>query len=212
MRSLIFILILYSFSAEGQKMKKEKLPPPATVEADIEIRYEHTHRYTIAQLRKRFLLKKSKQVLLISYTCTNEECISTSIVDNNDTQPAKAPVNKVRHGVDTLGYKEVREIMILNSDQVDSLMTMMYNVRQISGPRATLGCYYPRNSIVFLNALNEKVAFIDMCFECYNLVASHKDLKADETLKGKYEMMREFFYNAGIMYGTVTKNPLEESK
>lgn len=163
------------------------------------LKYTDRH-YPIEELRNRSPFSGSTDVLLISYTPTKAECLRQPRVIFSDRHNDTGVCKIQKACTDTLGYREVREILTLTDDQKDSLMYLLYNIEHTEGDYIMCGEHCPMHSIVFLNELHEKIAFIDMDFSCSTLRASDEKIKADELFKGKYKLIRYFFFNAGLKY------------
>lgn len=60
----------------------------------------------------------------------------------------------------------------------------------------------PRNAILFYDNENNLIGFLEICFECNNYRSSNMDITIGELCKQKMQLMKEFFKDCGIKYGT----------
>jgi hypothetical protein len=64
------------------------------------------------------------------------------------------------------------------------------------------GCYEPRNGIVFVDSKENVFAYIEICFECQQHRFSSRRIKPWDNCEQKYNMLRHFFADQGIKFGT----------
>ncbi|KAF2515282.1 hypothetical protein [Flavobacterium foetidum] len=62
-------------------------------------------------------------------------------------------------------------------------------------------CYMPRNAVLFLDANNKIIAYLEICFGCDNYRSSDKRLNIGEYCNTKYKMLKSIFENSSIKYG-----------
>ena len=59
----------------------------------------------------------------------------------------------------------------------------------------------PRNAILFLDADNKVIAYLELCFSCKHFRSSDKRLSIGEYCGTKYDMLKSIFGSNGIKYG-----------
>lgn len=160
---------------------------------------------------------------------TREELITDSVnkhcIHQNKFSPAERlknfPFNKAAYvSIASFGLKEnslgneiprrrgkvdiaqLKDIIALNADQVDTLTDILYN----TGYKGNFysfseGCYIPRNAILFMDAKGNAFEYIEICFGCEGFKASSKKVKTGDFCAEKYELLKIFFRNAGIKFG-----------
>jgi hypothetical protein len=115
--------------------------------------------------------------------------------------------NENYHGLpikhDTVCILKLKEKKLLNSVQVDSLTSILYNIGQKGNVfKLTMAsCYEPRNAILFINAKGKAVQFIEICFACGRTKESDEKIDNGITCNQKLELIRSFFIKQGIKYG-----------
>ena len=63
----------------------------------------------------------------------------------------------------------------------------------------------PRNAILFYDNENKLIGFIEVCFECRNYRTTDKRITLGEECNQKFDMLKEFFVECGIKFGTIEK-------
>lgn len=111
--------------------------------------------------------------------------------------------NEIRENAKYCAIESVK----LNQAQVDSLSNILLNHNVSTKGKVTssvLGCYTPRNTIIFLDKSENPIGFIEICFECEQMYASNSVLEemAETRLCNiKLSRVKELFQNVGIHYG-----------
>jgi hypothetical protein len=72
---------------------------------------------------------------------------------------------------DTISLSRLEQIKLLNASEVANLTDIMYNTcfRATIIEKTSMGCYFPRNAILFLDSVSRAFAYIEICFECYGI-------------------------------------------
>jgi len=115
----------------------------------------------------------------------------------------------------TIDSTKIKEHVILTEPQIDSLTHILHNFGY-KGRIANLtgrGCYNPRNAILFYDAQNHLIAWIELCFECGCHRLSSEKIDMGDLCRDKYWHLQKLFYQCGILLGTVqgTMYPLSVS-
>jgi hypothetical protein len=97
-----------------------------------------------------FPFNKSDKIQLVSYHTRRDSYSDRDLINNG------------KFSVDN-----IQQEMTLNSDQRDSLFSILYNFKPVPAGLDTLqaDCYNPRHAIVFYDK-KEAIAFFEICFEC----------------------------------------------
>lgn len=191
-------------------------------------RCELTNQYSTEQRRNMYPFNKAETVLFIAYEnhqiytyktttvsdttylpdgkqlifekridATYDPCTSSKVI--KDWQLLKEDGEKER-------YCAIESIK-LNQAQIDSLSNLLLN-HQISTKGSVssiqLGCYFPRNTIIFLDKAEKPIGFIEICFECLEMHGSNtvlQELAETRLCLIKLSRMEELFKSVGIHYG-----------
>ncbi len=218
---LTFVFCLFFFVSFAQK-KKQKTPAPimppskadyAVLEKRMVCMYRN--KYSPVKRLKFFPFNRYKTVMLISFEPPD---ISAEIVY---TDTSKIPINtpikeEVYHALlekrQKLDSTRLKERKILSASEVNKLTNVLYNfgytstksykgllIAESDGYR----CYEPRNAIVFLDKDGLIAEYIEICFECHRRKESSEKIKMGEFCEDKYDLIRKYFRDTGIKYGTV---------
>ncbi|MEH3112066.1 hypothetical protein [Pedobacter terrae] len=208
----------YSFRPKEKKFEISPpiMPPSAADYAVLEKRMAclYRNKYSPIERLKFFPFNQYKKIMLISFELPEP---SADIIYTNTS---KAPINspdkkeiykallKRNKKLDSMRLKEKK---ILSALEVDQLTNVLYNFGYTSTkPYKNLllpadegyRCYNPRNAIVFLKEDGLIAEYIEICFECHRREESSEQMKTGEFCTEKYDMIRKYFRNTGIKYGT----------
>lgn len=105
---------------------------------------------------------------------------------------------------DSLNESTFDEIQILNTQQIERLTDIVYNYgfKEEVNIIVVKACYMPRNAILFYDNENNLNGFLEICFECNNYRSSNKEITIGELCTQKMQLMKDFFKDCGIKYGT----------
>jgi hypothetical protein len=98
----------------------------------------------------------------------------------------------------------VKNLTIL---QVEKLTDILYNYG-FGGPisiNVVSQCYNPRNAILFLDSTGKVFEFLEICFECERIKQSSPKIVIGDICNQKLDMLKNFFRNNGVEYGTANK-------
>jgi hypothetical protein len=68
-----------------------------------------------------------------------------------------------------------------------------------------VGCYNPRNAIIFITENPKQFEYIEICFECRNTRMSSPKNDWGPFCSNKYELIQKYFKKKGILFGTTEK-------
>jgi hypothetical protein len=158
---------------------------------------------TIADFNKNFPLNATQKILLVSF----EYFIALKI----DPKTGEY-IGKNKEGIPIINnkviYEDLKEFKIFNPEELQKLFNILYNYgvdhsKNLIYENST-SCYSPRNAIIFLNEKNEIVEFIEICFSCSRTFVLKKT-QFGEFCEGKLDLIKSFFIEKGIQYGTIGK-------
>lgn len=185
--SLLFVL-LFSSCSYGQYRKLDTLPPPPGGYPKSVLKIERENhkcvnlpKKSFSTILKKYPFNKTTQIQLVSF------------------KGDKLPIEN-----DTICYSKLYEVKTLTIQQVDSLTNIMYNI----GFGGTIlfveeiACYDPRNAILFTDTSGKAFEYIEICFECEHTVNSSEKIDFGEVCNQKFNLIKQQFIRAGIIYGT----------
>jgi hypothetical protein len=212
--TLLFSLICLAGFA--QKKKYDVIEPPSKEIGDIlEKRMVCVYRNTytpVARLRF-FPFNEYKKIMLISFELPepSSDIIFTDTTKARIKTPIKEEITLALLAKNQkLDQTRIKEKKILSALEVDKLTNILYNfgyksTKSYKGLRIAdngYSCYNPRNAIVFLDEKGLIAEYIEICFECHRREESSEKMKTGEFCTEKYDLIRKYFYTAGIKYGT----------
>jgi hypothetical protein len=104
------------------------------------------------------------------------------------------------------------ERVVLSKTQIDSLTDLLFNnffkgrTYFVEG----VGCFMPRNAIVFVDASGKEFERADVCFECLNYHTSPTEFKFGDDCRYKMSLLDPFFISCGIKIGPRSNKPPEQ--
>ncbi|NHN26113.1 hypothetical protein FIA58_010535 [Flavobacterium jejuense] len=106
---------------------------------------------------------------------------------------------------DTIIENKFDEMKVLNLEQIEKLTDIIFNYGYESEPTIEVAeaCYMPRNAILFYDNDNKIIGFIEICFQCSNYRTNDNKMNLGETCTQKFELLKAFFKECGIQYGTI---------
>jgi hypothetical protein len=109
----------------------------------------------------------------------------------------------IQLGKDFFNPELYNETATLSSEQINKLSDIIFNFTYKKIPYAMedIKCYIPRNAILFLDADNRIIAYLELCFSCKHFRSSDKKISIGEYCSTKYEMLKSVFESSGIKYG-----------
>jgi hypothetical protein len=166
-----------------------------------------------------FPFNNTKKVLLISfYPIQMVEIIDKN---GNSKEELKDSIWKAKMeatSLKTFHLKEAEfdyyanEVYELKSEEINELSNLVLNFKMKKKPSrlvlTTAGCYEPRNAILFLDANDNIISRIEICFSCNGIYQLPKETIKDFNLLSQIEACGEifnfyknFFRKSGIKYG-----------
>ncbi|WP_343531242.1 hypothetical protein [Pedobacter sp.] len=161
--------------------------------AEVNIQCLKTNLLSVAQRNKNYPFNKAKRIELISFI--------DPVTNFTTGLPAK-------NG--KLDQAKIREQKTLNIDQINKLTDILFNIGRTPVPNLAYtmvdigaSCYEPRNGIVFFDSNNRVFEYVEICFGCRRSRVSSKRVKVGDECEQKHDILRDFFLEQGLKFGTV---------
>lgn len=189
----IAITILSTVLAFGQTKRqlRKHLAPTKRQQKKEAINHEcvYTSKYSAEQLRKFYPFDIAKSISIVSFESDSAFINTLPIVKGE------------------IDYTQIRESKVLNTEQIDSLASIFYNVSYRGEIiwTSSAGCYNPRNAVLFFDSNNHLLEFIELCFECHGHRVSSDQITIGDDCSGKFAMIKAFFFKNGIRVGTLSR-------
>jgi hypothetical protein len=108
---------------------------------------------------------------------------------------------------DTICIARLDQIKEINWKQVDTLTDILYNTcsRWTIIEKSAMGCYFPRNAIIFFDELNKAFEYIEICFECHGIRYSNNTVVSTEACDRMYGELQSFFRDHGLKTDVTSK-------
>lgn len=218
---LTLVFCLFCFACFAQKKKQFKVPPPimppsradyAVLEKRMACMYRR--KYSSTDRLKFFPFNQNKTVMLISFEPPeiDAEIIYTDTTKNRINPPVEEEVHQVLlKKKQKLDLTRLKEKKLLSASEVEKLTDILYNFGYTSTKSYNglliaesdgYSCYEPRNAIIFLDENGLIAEYIEICFECHKRKESSDKMKTGEFCDDKYDLIRKYFRDKGIKYGT----------
>ena len=160
-------------------------------ESDSNRNCQYKYKYSVEERLKIYPFSKASKVQLVSF--------------NKPLSGARGSYIPLKNG--RVDQTKLKEIITLSSKQIDSLTSILYNVsyRGAFFTEVDVKCYNPRNAILFIDATGKDFAFIELCFECMKYRLSSKKINPGDFCEQKYDLLENYFKDAGISFGIIEK-------
>lgn len=179
------VTILLLLFVQCKPIKKSSDTPPMPFDMNDDQKCYHNGNLTQSERLQIYPFNKAETVKVISF----------------NSRLGKTPITK-----DTLIASKIIESVTLSAGQIDSLTDILYNYNYSKTTNtfseSTVGCYFPRHSIVFLNKSKKVIAFIEICLECKKIVTALPSESVGNLCDGKYELIHNFFLSTGLKHYT----------
>jgi hypothetical protein len=196
---LIFITLFINLIVVGQKKATAAAPPKVQTKRQLELE-EKNHECIRKQATsfsvrlKNYPFNTTSQVKLVSFLQKLDN-------DNADDENKYTELPKLN---DTICYSKLHEIKNLSITEIDTLTDILYNTG-FRGPtirESEIGCYEPRNAILFIDKNGQTFEYIEICFQCEKVTVSSDRITIGEICNQKFSLIKRFFKSKGIKYGT----------
>lgn len=197
-----------------KRVKKSPYPPLPRSPEEAERLYKpwysdcaFTNEYSINKRLKKYPFSRAGKILAISY-----HLFDWSASVKNDSLKALniLPKDKLLQGGfsiknDTLDHSTLIECIALTNDQIRRLAVILYNIGfKKTGYNIVGGasCYEPRNALIFVDKQGKAYDYLAICFACQHYGSKLDRLNVGIDCTQKYEILRKFFKDIGIEFGT----------
>lgn len=153
---------------------------------------------------------QTKSVMDTTYTIDGKQIITEKVINMTYEPCSQQKVIKewqlTNEQGENVEYCAIESIQ-LNQEQIDTLSNILFNYKVVG--KGTLfvsiyGCYFPRNSIIFLDKTGKPICFIEICFECKRIIGSNSALDKVASVSlcdEKLNKLDNLFGSVGIHYG-----------
>lgn len=176
MRTAILIILLFT--------TQFVLSQPPTAPEKINIT-----KFTALQRQAFYPFNKATRLKIVSFKQTENEG------DKRKAAKWGLPVLN-----DTICFSKLDQIIELTPAQTDTLTDILYNTcsRWTITETSTMGCYFPRNAILFFDSTGNSFAYIEICFECHGIRNSNSAIVNPEACDLMYHDLQSFFSTQGL--------------
>lgn len=146
------------------------------------------------QRLNQFPFSKTSQIKIISFKDNQKGVSGEALIKH---------ITSIKLGKDVFNSELYNETSTLTSEQINKLTDIIFNFTYKKMPYAAedIKCYIPRNAVLFLDADNRIIAYLELCFSCKHFRSSDKRFSISEYCDTKYDMLKTVFENSGIKYG-----------
>jgi hypothetical protein len=177
---------------------------------------------TVEERRATFPFSDAKKVILVAFPSPN-----MIVIDEEDNRLAIDSLNIAKWNLNIIKSFELPErkqkyfatqIVELKQNQIDSLSHILinYKLKKDKLPKEytifNIGCYTPRNAILFLDYNDKVISYIEVCFECHQFYQMPKETITNINLFSQLEvsfkmidLIKDFMSLNGIKYGVIDK-------
>lgn len=202
----LLIIIMFFLSANLFAQKKEIPPPPIPMKngSNLNPNYKPV---SLANRLKKFPFKNAVTIEIISFNLEADaettDLVLTSIDTTlqNSSKKENAGFVKLSTIVTQRDFEKINQRKKLTLNEIDNLTDILYN----TCPKYSLnsyyesGCYNPRNAILFYNESGEIYEYLEICFECNQMLAEPKVVPEVENFcSAAYTELKVFFSKQGI--------------
>jgi hypothetical protein len=193
-------IIFFTFLLAGcfTKAQKTMPPPPPILEED---RIDHDFsKFSLSKRLAAYPFRKAARIKLVSFNLNHDFRPPTVFLDSSVVIEEKEEVlmSKVMKSGD---FSKLDQMQDLNPDQIAKLSDILYNTcaRHYITSGAQMGCYYPRNAILFLDKSNKIFEYFEVCFGCRGIETNKKFPLLDEYICNfMYDDLEKYFNKLGI--------------
>lgn len=151
----------------------------------------------LSEIKKSFPYNKTEIIKLVSFTYNYPKA------NESDTAEMKIqayePETPRTNG--QIDMTKMFEVKTLDAQGEETLMKILMNYDH-QDTNEVVFCYEPRNGIVFMDKDQRIIGYIEMCFECLKFKSEPSTITICTLFPDEFKMLKRFFREAGIMYGT----------
>ncbi|MFL9833172.1 hypothetical protein [Chryseobacterium terrae] len=214
---LIVFALCFSFIF-SQKNKKEKdlLEGYSTLHGKINKNYQPI---SLGQRIKNYPFNKASKIKIVSYNLDFAKKYSYEPPPpppqtKDDSIKLKEFYNRskpidFREILESPFEKDLIKYKTLNLEEISKLSHIIFNTceKYYITMRSQVGCFFPRNAIVFYDEADKVFERIEVCFECGNLESYPSEfLNWKNTCEFIYPELEKFFQSKGLQTQYASKN------
>lgn len=177
---------------------------------------------TVEERRATFPFSDAKKVLLVAFPNPINSIVEVDgvLITNDSLKLINMHFNIIKSFElpERKNKYYATEIVQLNQNQIDSLSHILinYKLKKDKLPKEYvvfgIGCYTPRNAILFLDDNDKVLSYIEICFECHQFYQNPKETIVNFNLFSMLEesfkmidLIKDFMKINGIKYGVLEK-------
>lgn len=185
MKYILCLLMLVLTQSYGQRAVKQK-------------KY---HELGAVERSKKYPFDKAVKIALISFNVNYDGALTVTPVNADGPQPKQVPVVELSEIVNKDSLVGITQFKIITAPDINKLTDILYNTcrKYVIDGHSTLGCYNPRNAILFYDRNDRVFEYIEICFECRKVETKPTPLNElnDFCSYGLFEL-KDFFTSLGL--------------
>ncbi|MCD8740889.1 hypothetical protein LT679_09780 [Mucilaginibacter roseus] len=202
MRSTLLLLLIAFYCSAQDKL--HKVTPSQSEQYCV-----YVGKHDAANRKSFYPFNKSVKIELIGFL---DEVQWTNLIKTADS--ARNLKKEMYIKLDDKSYRlnkgRLMATTVLSHHKIDELTDILYNYKYppMQSSKGSIlidepvGCYNPRNAIVFKDLNNKIIEYIEICFECSKSKFSSAEIRTPNYCGRTYRMLKDFFVDNGIAYGT----------
>jgi hypothetical protein len=200
----IIILLLYSSNLIAQRNKNIPPPPPSKNSSNKNINYKEI---TLEKRLNKFPFKDATKIEIISFNLESDRIddlpkpiLKDSIIDNK-IEKVNISFISLEELIAQNDFERIIQRKSLTLNSISKLSDILYNTcsKYNVSNIIKLGCYNPRNGILFYNEFGEIYEYLEICFECKQIISKSKNIQDTEDFcTYVYSELNKFFIKNGI--------------
>jgi hypothetical protein len=149
-------------------------------------------KYSLADIYDRYPFDQVKKIILVSYGVD----ASKGDKDNPGNEPKRFPMKGGK-----IAFDEMDEVVPMSKERIDTVADILFNTcyRWRETEYAPATCFFPRNALVFIDAGDKTICYIEVCFECNRIRPSDKRVDIEEEICDyTLDKLESFFIKSGL--------------
>ena len=151
---------------------------------------QNNQRVPLPEVMKRFPFNKTAKVKLVSF---------------KPIPPDSFFFVMPKRSNGAINFDQMFEVKTISKELIEKIADILINFKPTIDARGqSLGCYDPRNAIIFIDKSDKIIGHIEICFECIIYLCEPPMEFSRPLFREKLEVLRGIFISAGIDYGAKT--------
>ena len=158
------------------------------------------NKYNLANRLRKYPFSKASKIIAVSHHGWPP---NVNVLIGQTPPPSKDSVISIIN--DKLDYSVLLETKQLTQKQINELTYIIDNTDYKVHNNYIIGnysCFIPRNGFVFFDKNGKPFDYIEICFECKGYQSLSGKLNVGAYCTQKFNILRQFFIDVGIKYGT----------